>query len=186
MNDLKPTLWKTCRILANENRLACLREVIAQPGLDVGTLAHRLMVSEHHASMMLRALQSRGLIRPVRQSRWVYYYPLPDPLVKSAAPVLSAIRKKLLNPRAKLSSIIRILTAFTHPRRLAILGRLQECGAQTEAEMSARLGISRQAMTRHLRKLTRRGLILQEDFSCRLLPARDVLARALLREIARS
>jgi len=185
MNDLKPTLWKTCRILANENRLACLREVIAQPGLDVGTLAHRLMVSEHHASMMLRALQSRGLIRPIRQSRWVYYYPLPDPMVTSAEPVLSAIREKLLTPRANLSAIIRILTAFTHPRRLAILGRLQKCGAQTEAEMSARLGISRQAMTRHLLKLSKRGLIRQEDSCCRLQPARDVLTRALISEIER-
>jgi len=184
MDDLTPTLWKTCRVLANAGRLSCLREVLAQPGLNVGTLARRLKVSEHHASMMLRALQSRGLIRPIRQSRWVYYYPMPDPLVKSAAPILAALRKKLLTKRVDEFSIIRILTAFTHPRRLAILAYLHERGAQATPDICVPLGISQQALSRHLRKLIVRRLILYEEGRYCLRPTGDVLARTLLHELA--
>ena len=96
MGSLNPTLWRTCRVLANEKRLLCLKAVLEQPGRSVGELAERVCISEALASELLRALQARGLIQANRQSRWVYYSPKPDPMVVDARPLLEVLRRGLL------------------------------------------------------------------------------------------
>jgi len=186
MDNLTPTLWKTCRMLSHAGRLACLRMVIQRPGLCVGMLAQELDVPENYASIMLRALQARGLIRAVRQSRWVYYYPLPDPMVASAAPILQALSQKLLDEGVTEKSIIRILTAFTHPRRLSILCYLRDRRVATSKAMSPALNISQQALSRHLTKLAMRGLIKLEGQFWRFIPSTDYLVKTLLTEAAKT
>jgi len=53
-------------------------------------------------------------------------------------------------------------TAFTHPRRLGILRHLDARG-ETEAEvLSEALSMSPAATTRHLSKLSRRGLVVAQ------------------------
>ncbi len=181
MNDLTPTLWKTCRTLANKNRLNCLREVFKKPGLNVTQLARCLEVPDNHASLILRALQSRGLIRPVRHSRWVYYHPIPDPLVRSSGPIMFAMRKVLLREDKPESAIIHVLTAFTHSRRLAILAYLKLHKEQSVDVLSYSLSISRQALYRHLRKLEVRGFVRQTAGLYSLIARNDALGRTLLR-----
>ncbi|HRU19519.1 MAG TPA: helix-turn-helix transcriptional regulator [Kiritimatiellia bacterium] len=57
-----PTLWRTCRVLANARRLACLRVVMGTPNLCVQEIAREVRFGEAQVSLALRALQARGLI----------------------------------------------------------------------------------------------------------------------------
>ncbi len=68
-NTFHPTLWRTCRVLANPKRLACLRAVMGTPNLCVEEIAREAGLDEVQGSMALRALQARGLIAAYRHLR---------------------------------------------------------------------------------------------------------------------
>ena len=153
-----PTLWRTCRVLANMHRLACLTSVLKEPGRSVEQIATAAGIAETKAGLSLRALQSRGLIAARRESRWVRYYPEPDPLVPSAKPVLVALQQCHASGVAD-SEIFRTVTAFTHPRRLIMLRCLQINGALPAETLATKCRISLPAVYRHLSKLQNRALI---------------------------
>lgn len=179
-----PTIWRTCRVLANRRRLACLRAVLQSPGSTVGEVAAAAVLPEDQASLCLRALQARGLLHGSRVSRWVHYYPAPDPLVPVAAPLLDAVRHALLKTRMGAPQIISCLTAFTHPRRLSILRTLLR-GGQVSFTGLARAGqMSEAALFRHLMKLSVRGVVVEEDDKWALNPSPSALTRAFLSLIA--
>jgi DNA-binding transcriptional ArsR family regulator len=175
-----PTLWRTCRALANERRLACLRAVLSTPGATVGEIAAAAGLPEDQASLCLRALQARGLLHSKRVSRWVRYSPTPDPLVPAAAPILEAVSHALRTRRRSSAQLIRLLTAFTHPRRLTILRVLQLKRACAFVALARACDISQTALFRHLTKLRERGLVAEADQRWALAQARDPLADALL------
>jgi len=179
-----PSIWRTCRVLANEQRLACLRAVIENPFSSVNEIAARLDLPLDKASLGLRALQARGLIQAQRVSRWVRYSPFPDPLVPDAAPTLSALRKAL--KRDAPAKIVRTLTAFTHPRRLALLRYLQQHGPTSAERLSSANQISVQALWRHLRKLKARGLVVHTETAWDLAKHPPALGRALLHILVHS
>jgi predicted ArsR family transcriptional regulator len=131
---------------------------LEQPGRTVGDIAARVRICENQVSEHLRALQARGLIQATRRSRWVHYDPHPDPLVPSARPLLMTLRRVFL-AGAKDVDIIHALTAFTHPRRLAILCCLQVKGPSSSEVVGALTKISQIALWRHLRKLASRRLV---------------------------
>ena len=54
----------------------------------------------------------------------------------------------------------RVFAALSDPTRAQIVDWLDEGGAGTATEFAARLPISRQAVTRHLKELEKAGLIL--------------------------
>lgn len=181
MNAYHPTLWRTCRVLANPQRLACLKEVLLTPDATVEEIAASAAIPHNKASMGLRALQARGLLSVRRQSRWVHYLPEPDLLVPSATPVLAALRHALVTAPLKETEIITALTAFTHPRRLSILQRLSQGRAPQIAEvLVAVTHISPPALWRHLMNLEARGLASRTDDGWMLSPKPSRLARALL------
>jgi DNA-binding transcriptional ArsR family regulator len=180
MNALQPTVWRTCRMLANEVRLRCLKTVFEHPGITVGEVADRTGMFPEHASQCLRALQARGLIRASRRSRWVSYDAVPDHLVPSAAPVLSAMREALFEKRVPEPDLIKTLTAFTHPRRLSILILLSKRGPATPETLGAAAGISQPAMSRHLSKLKSRGLIHSDNGKWSIIPCQSQPGKALL------
>ena len=185
MGSLNPTLWRTCRVLANEKRLLCLKAVLEQPGSSVGDIAERVCISEALASELLRALQARGLIQANRQSRWVYYSPKPDPLVIGARPLLEALKKALLVEGKSENELIHTLTAFTHPRRLEILRCLQKADDDTSVDdLSASTRISLPALYRHLVKLTARGLVSCNERGWRLTRCSGRLEKTLLSFLA--
>ena len=73
-NELRPTVWRTARALANANRLRLLREVWKSRGrLSVTELAERLGMAVSTTSQYLRALNARGLISVGRSGSYVYY-----------------------------------------------------------------------------------------------------------------
>ncbi len=180
MESYYPTIWRTCRVLANAKRLLCLKAVLEQPGRTVGDIAACVRISENQASEHLRALQARGLIQASRESRWVHYFPLPDPLVASARPLLAAMTRVLLVEGKTEKEIICTLTAFTHPRRLAILRYLQKTNRASADNLTASTQVSLPALSRHLGKLAARRLISYDDHYWTLSQCSGRLNKTLL------
>lgn len=163
MNAYQPTIWRTCRVLANANRLQCLQAVLIAPGATVGEVAEQCGIPHNQASICLRALQARGLIQSARESRWVRYYPQPDPIVPSASPILAGISRTLMTDKMPIRDILQCVTAFTHPRRLAMLALLLQRRSVALAEFSRTCHISLPALQRHLAKLQRRNMVAPVD-----------------------
>ena len=73
-NQLKPTLWRTARALANPDRLNLMYLVANAKGeKGVVELAGEAGLPVPTASTYLRALNARGLISVVRVASFVYY-----------------------------------------------------------------------------------------------------------------
>lgn len=180
METYRPTLWRTCRVLAHVKRLRCLNVVLTEPGVSVGEAAARANLPENHASECLRALQSRGLIAARRQSRWVRYFPEPDPLVPSARPLLLAMATALRKRHRPETDLTHVLTGFTHPRRLQILKCLKAEGPRAFDELSRKTHISHQALYRHLGKMKARNLVHNDRTVWRLVRGTDELADSLI------
>ena len=62
VRSLQPTLWRTCRVLANRTRLRMFHLLLHQPGQTVSAIAERLGLTVPVASQNLRALEARGLL----------------------------------------------------------------------------------------------------------------------------
>ena len=184
MENYHPTIWRTCRVLANARRIACLKAVLKCPGRCVGEVAKVARVGESQASLALRALQARGLIVARRESRWVRYFPETDPLVPAAAPIVAGFRQAVLHDGASAKKVLRCLTAFTHPRRLVLLRCLQKQGPLSFEALSKKSRISLPALYRHLKKLESRQLVFQQEEAWALCAEHEPLATAFLNLIA--
>lgn len=178
--ELKPTLWRTCRALANLQRLRLLRALIALPGQTVTELADAACLSVAISSRYLRDLNARGLVSPVRFSRFVRYYPESDRSVASADPLLKALMGSVSGNTDKVKKVFRILTAMTHPRRVEIIKLLTQGEKSIEA-LRRDTGYSKAALMRHIVKLRNRGFVgrlKRGVWQC--LPQKHKLARCLV------
>lgn len=186
MASYHPTIWRTCRVLANKRRLACLAAVLRHPGESVGVIAASAELPPDQASLCLRALQARGLLQASRENRWVRYFPWPDPLVPVAAPILAGVSQAVLKAGVSEKRFIRCMTAFTHPRRLVVLRCLQQNGPLPFTELARTSRISSTALFRHLKKLEERCLVRATEAGWALNPEHDSLADTFLKLIALS
>jgi DNA-binding transcriptional ArsR family regulator len=181
MRALNPTLWRTCRVLSGQTRLRLLRRILDQPGQAVSQLAAEVQIGISDASQELRRLQSRGLLQVDRQGPFVFYRLAPDPQVSSAAPLLKALKASLADSSpAQEEAIIRIATALSHARRIAIAKELLR-GPQTTTGLEIHLRIRRNALNRHLRILVDSGFLRRNGKQLVLEPATHPLAQALVR-----
>ena len=62
MQPLIPTMWRTCRVLANPQRLRSLWQIGIHPGQCVSDIAKATKQRIGVASQYLRDLQSRGIL----------------------------------------------------------------------------------------------------------------------------
>ena len=177
--NLAPTLWRTCRVLANPNRLRCLKAVLKVPGRTVEDVAAVVGLAESKASLALRALQSRGILSFRRRSRWAHYYPEANASVVAAGRFLSAAKNALIDNRMPEQEMSDTMRAYTHPRRIAIVRTLAHEGNLRQDEIGSMLGISQEAMARHLRKLRVLGVVQSEDGVYSLVAPRSELAASL-------
>jgi hypothetical protein len=104
--------------------------------------------------------------------------------VPSAKPILDAMRTALFKEGRGEREILRDLTAFTHPRRLAILSCLLKRKDATAETLAAATHVSQPAMSRHLKKLLARGLVRLDGDRWSLVPCAHHPARALLAWLA--
>lgn len=155
---LNPTLWRTCRSLANKNRLRVLRELCARPDQQVSDVARRLGISMSLASQSLRALNARGLLSARRSGPLVYYTPSANRSIPNSSHLLQAIQKAFTSDKNPCENMFRSFTAFTHPRRISIVNLLWK-NPMRLGDLSAKAKISRRALGRHLRKLISRGIM---------------------------
>lgn len=178
---LSPTLWRTCRVLSGKTRLALLRRVVNDPGLTVSNLADSLAISLPRASQELRRLQSRGLVRAVREGPFVRYQPLPDPQVPTAKPLLTALVRtfRKYSLAADLHSI-RIASGYSQPRRIKMVRELLR-GSRDLNTLCYNTGIPRTSLMRHLLILWSCGLVVRRGKQYLFVADPHPLARCLVR-----
>jgi DNA-binding transcriptional ArsR family regulator len=157
---LNPTLWRTCRVLANHSRLALFGLLVQQPDQTVSILSKRLGLPMSITSENLRSLEARGLLTVRRSGRWVKYR---LGLVERGNPgstLVPSLRAVFRQESTPVETAFKLATAFTHPRRVEIFRRLQ-AGACTLEQLKATTLIPMVSLRRHLRKLESRGFIVR-------------------------
>jgi len=176
---LRPTLWRTCRVLANKTRLRILHELCRQPEQRVSDIGQRLGLSSSLASQSLRALNARGLLVAHRTGRLVYYSPCANRSIPNNDRLLKVIRKTFADDKKPHEHIFKYSTAFTHPRRILIIKILSERSMRPE-EIAFKTKIPFCALARHLRKLVARDFIKHDVRGYALSVPRHKFARLLL------
>jgi DNA-binding transcriptional ArsR family regulator len=120
----QPTLWRTCRVLANRKRLQTLALLIRQPNQTVFAVAERMNLSVPTASQYLRALEARGLLTCRRVGRRVEYRPSSGTGEGAAQEIVKALRLVLRRRAQPIKPIFKLATGFTHPRRVVVFRAL--------------------------------------------------------------
>lgn len=181
--EVRPTIWRTCRALANRKRLALLQAVAPDRSLTVGQLAAATGLDVTLTSRYARALNARGLLTARRSSRWVHYAPARGGLA-DVQPLVDAVFDTLAGSDGGAEEVYRLATAFTHPRRV-LLARACRKGPARYTGLARATGISLRALDRHLRKLLARGVLARREGYYRLEPPRSRLHESLLDAVRR-
>ena len=176
---LQPTLWRTCRVLANRTRLRIFVLLLEQPGQTVSTVAARLKLSVPVASQYLRAMEARSLLK-VRRFGLRVAYRIADDQSGSAQGLVQALRQTFRRDSSPAETIFKQATAFTHVRRIACF-RVLSGRAQTLAELRAATGISVRAIIRHINKLEARGFVVCRQNQYTVMDRSDAIGRELAR-----
>ena len=181
MNRLRPTLWRTCRVIANEQRMLLLYSLFKNNGQCVFELAQNIGIRPEHASIHLRSLNSRGLILQKREKMRLLCSTQANEEVDSAPLLLNALRT-CYKQQTPTHVLTKQATAFTHARRIEIIRCIPSAGI-TKDQLNEQTNISYSALTRHLNKLESRGFITSgRNIFFRATPP-DALSKALLKVI---
>jgi DNA-binding transcriptional ArsR family regulator len=178
MEELSPTLWRTCRVLSNESRLRMLWRLFESGEMSMGQLARSCGLGESSASMHLRALNARGLISAERRKLYVFYASVANSKVRHATDLLDAL-KACHDKSDPIPWIINQTTAFTHLRRIEIVKALSHGNLGT-VDLSLKTRISPLALYRHVRKLIARGYVENNQDELCLTVQSHPLGQALL------
>ena len=183
--ELKPTVWRTARALANADRLNLLRLIArSKGGKGVTELAEEAGLPVPTASLYLRALNARGLISVVRSGPFVYYGTSSDRSLPAAAALQEAFRRLFASrriPKDWTDRLFPVLQAYSSPRRVEIVRILAERSPLSYAELHALAGMPETSFLRHLGRLTAAGVVLRGDNAeYSLAKPRNSLEAALL------
>lgn len=181
MSRLRPTLWRTCRVIACETRLRLLWLVFEHGGLCVCELAQAAGISDQNASNQLRAINARGLITPRRNRLRVIYYPEPNLEVEHADALLAGLRH-CCETGMPFKTVIRQATAFTHARRIQIV-RILATEPCTFGVILERTGMPTASLAHHLSKLETRGFIKRFCGVYRLRTPGNPFGRVLMKAV---
>ena len=187
--ELKPTLWRTARALANADRLELLRLVYeAKNERDVTDLAKQMNLAVPTTSTYLRALNARGLISVIRSGLHVFYGTNSDRSLPAAAAIQSAFfeffKKSKPLPRDWANEFVPLFKGYSHPRREEIIKCLKRQPMLTFAGLQRASGIHPVTMTRHLAILVRAGIVTKDDerhYS--LTPPANSISEAILESL---
>jgi predicted transcriptional regulator len=181
MQNLNPTLWRTCRMLSGMTRIRLLRCLEEQPGRNVSELAGAVGVGLSATSQELRRIQSRGLLQTVRRRAELIYRFGADPQVPSAAPVLKSLRAALASSDPGEDQRIQaIANGFAHLKRLALLKSLM-ASPKSAFALHHELHLAHRTIGRHLQVLLDSGLIRRDNRTLLYVPPTHPLAKALVK-----
>lgn len=180
-NDLHPTLWRTCRVIACEKRLMLLWALFEQKELCVSQLAGCADMGPAQASLQLRALNARGLITAQRNKTRVFYRPVANSAVEHAPEILDGL--KWCHAHAvSFESVIRNATAFTHPRRIQ-LAQVLSRSEMGWNDLLDTTGMVPSSLLLHVRKLEARRCLENHRNHYRLLSPANRFASVLLKAV---
>jgi len=180
----QPTLWRTCRVLANRKRLQTLALLIRQPNQTVSAVAERMSLSVPTASQYLRALEARGLLTCRRVGRRVEYRPSPGTGEGAAEEIVKALRLVFRRRAQPIEAIFKLATGFTHPRRIEVFRALAN-GGGSFAKLQTATNTPARALSRHLAKLEARGFVKDEGALYMATIHRHPIGRVLARSARR-
>lgn len=176
---LQPTLWRTCRVLANRNRLRILAQLVRRQPQTVSQLAACVSFTLPVASQSLRALESRGLLKVKRIRRRVEYHTPSNAEAGALADLIAALKTALRREPVPTARIIKLATAFTHPSRIGIY-RYLHGRRKTRIQIQSGIPISAPALSRHLGKLVARGFVKLDDVGrCTAIKHPEAIGQAL-------
>lgn len=158
---LKPTYWRTCRALANEDRLRLFKAVVENEGrFSVRQYARLLGLQDDVASVYLRQMNARGLLGVRREHIKVFYNLNRDRSLPQAAELQKALATYMRSdlPEGWEDALVRIFKGFTHFNRLAIILRLAK-GEATLSELERAAGTIVKSTYHHLRFLYAAGVV---------------------------
>ena len=161
-NSLHPTLWRTCRVLANSTRIHLLTSLARKQPQSVSELAEQCSLTLPVASQSLRALEARGLLKVRRIRRRVEYQIPTRAEADSLGELVVALHKTLKIEPVPYELLMKLATAFTHPSRITI-HRALSSGSKNFMEIQMQIRLSTPALSRHLHKLINRGFITYDD-----------------------
>jgi len=180
--NLNPTLWRTCRMLANHRRLNIIHHLIDKEPLTLTQLAVACKMSMPACSQYTRQITARGLCQEIRRGSYAFFDLTPDPAIPYSAILLKAIVSSLKLAKKDYAGQIADLTAYTHVSRIRIVNYISEKGSARLCEMQRSLHISESALLRHIEKLARRSVIARtEDDHYHLTKSPTPLAKELKR-----
>ena len=188
--ELRPTLWRTCRVLANEDRLRLFKAVIEHEGrYSVRQYARMFNLQDDVASVYLRQMNARGLLG-VRRAEIKVFYNLDQNRSLPQAMELQRMLVEYLGGTLEEGwedRLVRIFKGFTHPNRLAMISQLAKGGATLD-ELKTSAGCVVKSLAHHLRFLYGAGLIESQTryhapTLYRLLPQTHPVARLLLKQL---
>lgn len=161
LRPLIPTIWRTCRALANRRRLRIFQTLLANEGLTVTELAEKAGCSESIGSRYLRQINARGLLQVKRVGPYVFYSIGPDASVHHTSDFLEALVPTIEKAKGtkELDAIFKALTAYTHPNRLAIVRSLDTTTPVRKRNLMSRCHLSDVSLDRNLAKLGLRNLV---------------------------
>jgi DNA-binding IclR family transcriptional regulator len=159
--------------LANPLRLTLLNHLSRLPEQYVKAVALEFGLAEDVASKNLQMLASGGFLKCESVSKYRYYsLAKKDDLLR---PVLNALKT-----RDEVDSIMYMLTALTHERRVRAVCLLSRAPMEMIC-VCRQVGMSWQAAQRHLDKLIRRGWVKNDNETYSLCFPPDRLGRALIK-----
>ena len=161
--ELRPTLWRTARALANAERLRLFRRIVeADEAPGVVALADAVHLAPSTVSAYLRSLNARGLVGVDRKAAFVFYNLRTDRSLPVAAAVQRALRDRVRStplPDDWTDAPVRLFRAFAHPRRLLLLRLLLAAQELDDDALRAQSGLCPSALQRHLAVLLRSDVV---------------------------
>jgi len=180
-NELNPTLWRTCRMLANARRLRIIHQLIDKEPQTLTQLAKACKMSVSACSQYTRHITARGLCREIRNGRFAYFDLYADPSIPYSASLLKAVILSVKASKRDYKQQLADLTAYTHISRIRMMRYVVQHGVSSASVMQCALHISKPALFRHLDKLIKRNVLQSvETGGYQWVKPKSVLARELL------
>ena len=188
--SVRPTYWRTCRALANEDRLRLFKAVVEHDGrYTVREYARLMGLPDDVTSVYLRQLNARGLLGVERAEIKVFYNTSMERSLPESEELHRALKAYVTGPMPSgwEEGLVRIFKGFTHFNRLAMIVRLAQ-GEATLSELTSAAGTVVKSQYHHLRFLYAAGLIdtrtrCHQETLYRLLPQKHPVAQVLLRHV---